>query len=531
MNERDHFLIKDKISEIESLFIKDGWLTVYETNHLDRSDLDDQLLIYCGLIDSKQFPEFRKNYDWEISPGSEGKPSIISTFNKGKSKTKYYTNSDKGIEPFIFSRFFQLSEGSDRYIDISEEFILYFKLYEKGTKQNRKYYFIDDLGELDEVILVNQINVKVKLKYLKEYLSIRKFYLFVYFDFMRLTNKTFEELNIKPVHSDFTGENYIYNHFMREVTGKSQSWIRGKAFIAYDKSKVNSYHFDSDERYTEFIVGYDNNGNEKLLSCEDSPDKSFVLTYFKKEVLNKYYNEPSKYKVDGWDVSSKFFRLKIDNNIEDYVAVFLTNLRMLPFKEQLHWKQYNIQPQKGISSVYFQTMVDGNWVDHPEAIDLFFKFKYEQFNKNWEKKFGWKFYKPLATKDTHIFTALHLPTTNNVKSFCEQILSIVKLTIDRLNEAEFAKYIVLEKNDRGITKLEKFVTAKEIEIPDMIIFLRHLWNLRSGLLSHSFSESNKDCKEAISYFKLTDNYIEVAKNIFVGSISTLNTLEEQFFKK
>ena len=63
----------------------------------------------------------------------------------------------------------------------------------------------------------------------------------------------------------------------------------------------------------------------------------------------------------------------------------------------------------------------------------------------------------------------------------------------------------------------------------MIIFLRNLWDLRSGLLSHSFSNSNKKCRAAIEYFDIKDdNYVEVAKEMFFKSICTLNTLERCF---
>lgn len=62
----------------------------------------------------------------------------------------------------------------------------------------------------------------------------------------------------------------------------------------------------------------------------------------------------------------------------------------------------------------------------------------------------------------------------------------------------------------------------------MIIFLRHLWNLRSGLLAHSFSNSNDKCKKAIKYFGIREyNYVVVAKDIFMKSIFTLNTLENK----
>jgi hypothetical protein len=269
-----------------------------------------------------------------------------------------------------------------------------------------------------------------------------------------------------------------------------------------------------------------------LENCSHENDKYFKLTYFKKEVLNKYYNDPTRYEVDGFGILSRYFSLKIDNNIENYVPVFLIELGKLPHKEQLHWKQFNIAPQNGMgmSETYHKTMIEGKWSEYPGTPDLFFKFKYEDFNKKWEKKFGWKFYKPLAERDKYLFTSLHIPTTNNIKTFCEQVLSLVKLTIDRLNEKKLQENIVLEDDDKGITKLEKFLKYNSMEIPAMFEFLRNLQSLRSGLMAHTFSSSDKNCQKALEFFKLKDdNYIEVAKEIFIKSVYTLNTLEKKFY--
>ena len=513
--ELDYFLIKERIKQLETTFIKDGWLTIYESSEDD--------LIYCCLVHDSKIDEYKANTDWVIRPYYEGKPAV---FGDGT----YKTHSEDGYEPFIFIKHFNFNNGGEKYVDISEEFVLYFKLYERAeSKQNRKYFFIDELGDLDEVIKVEPNRIRIKLKYLKEYIAIRQLHFAVCFDFMRVGNIDISENKIEFIDKDFKGENYIYNHLIRPLDGKFQSWILGKKIISFDPSKSKSYHFDYENQvYESFITGYDEDGNEVYQDCSKTNEKYFVVTYFKKDVLNKYYNEPQKYEVDGWHVKSNFFSLKIDNNNEDYVAVFLIELGYLPYKEQLHWKHYNIQPQKGISHAYYQTMIEGNWVDHPETPDLFFKHKFEQFNKKWESKFGWRLYKALAKEDEHLFKALHIPTSNNVKSFCEQILSIIKITIDRLNEAELAKKITLEENDKGITKLEKFLAVNQMQIPDMITFLRHLWNLRSGLLAHSFSNSNDKCKKAIKYFGIRDdNYVEVAKDIFTKSIFTLNTLENK----
>lgn len=105
----------------------------------------------------------------------------------------------------------------------------------------------------------------------------------------------------------------------------------------------------------------------------------------------------------------------------------------------------------------------------------------------------------------------------------------MKLTIDRLNEKELAKGLDLDSKVRGIANFEKFLESKEMQIPDMFEFLRNLQNLRSGLIAHTFSESNKDCEKALKYFGIeNDNYVKVLEEIFVKSVFTFNTLEKYF---
>ncbi len=523
---KETFLLSDRIKEIKSSFIKDGWVTIYENLHEDKND---ESLIFCCLVSSKEIKSYRTNNEWEIVCGSEGKPTV---WGNGK----YQTFERKGIEPFLFFKRFCANDIEESYVDISEEFVLYFKLYETGqNKQNRKFYFINEVNDLDEVIRVEPNRIKVKVKYLKEYISVRKLYFSICFVFERFDSKTLKEIKLIKTDKNFHEDNYFYNHFIEPTcfgpnSSKIISKIYGKSIINYDKNKTKVYHFDGEkQQYLEFITGYNEDGSEKLEDCKQENKKWFTVTYFKKEVLDKYYNSPSKYKVDSHNVSSNFFSLKIDNNVDNYVPVFLIELGKIPYKEQLHWKQFNITPQNGISNTYRKTMIDGSWSEQPETPDLFFKFKYKEFNSNWEKKFGWRFYKSLAKEDEHSFTSLHIPTTNNVKSFKEQILSLVKVTIDRLNEKELSKDVEIEKGDKGINKLEKFLKLNNIELPDLISFLKNLWHLRSGLLAHSFSESNKECKRAIEYFGLRENnYVEVAKDIFIKSIITLNTLENRF---
>lgn len=518
--EKNYFNLEDKIEEIKTNFVqKNGWIKIYES----QNDEDDSSGIYCCLVSNKQLESYNQDYHWPLHIGSEGKPSVFGD-------NSYQTYSEEGLEPFLFYKSFSLIEKSVSYIDIAEEFVLYFKLYETGSdKQNRIFHYVDDYGELDEVIIIEPKSIRVKLKYLKEYISIREMHFVICYDFMRLQRNIPNDWEIQYCDKLVKEPKYIFSHLIRNVDDRTQSWIFGKNFIEPNPEKKT--HFDlNNYKYEDFIIGYDENGELKYEKC-NAENIHFTLTYFKKEVLEKYYNHPEFYEIDSFSVSSKFFRLKIDNNKRGYVPVFLRDLRILSHKEQLHWKHYNIAPQEGmnISGTYYKTMIEGQWAEKPEAIDLFFKSKYEEFNNKWKNKFGWNLYKPLSTKDKYLFTSLHSITNNNIKSFCEQTLTIVKLTIDRINEKEIIKDLSIEPKIKGIGKFEKYLESNDIKSPDMFEFLRNLQNLRSGLIAHSFSESNKDCQRAIKYFNLdSGNYTEILDDIFKKSIFTLNMLEKYF---
>jgi hypothetical protein len=532
----EKFLLKDKYNLVQSSFIKDGWLTIYT---YESTETENEITnIYCYLVDESYIEEYLKHWRWEIEKGQEGIPAISEHRLGGEKSYTYETHMTKGIQPFIFYHSFNIDDGCVNYITISEEFIQYFKLYEKRQSNwDRIFYYIDEVRDKEEVIVITQNNVVIKLKFLMEYLSIRKFHFSIGFDIMRICNDSLAKLGISKKDENISSLDLIYNHTIKELFNsdkKSMSWIFGKKIIKFNKD-YKDFHFDYDNnsKYVEFIVGYDAQGEEIFKTSKNSDESFFDLVFFRKDVLNKYYNDPDKYQVSKLEINSNYFSMIIDNDSEvDHVKVFLNKLGRIPYKEQLYWKSYNISPPRipKISKAFYKSMVEGQFTEYSESIDLFFKEKYVQFNTAWESKFGWKFYKPLSRADQFIFTSLHLPPLNNVKTFSEQILSMAKLTIDKLNEAEISKNISLEANDKGITKLDKFLRYYEFNIPDLICFLRNLWKLRSGL-AHGFSDSNKPCNDAISFFGISDKkYKDVAQRIFYDSINTLNTLEECFIK-
>lgn len=254
--------------------------------------------------------------------------------------------------------------------------------------------------------------------------------------------------------------------------------------------------------------------------------------FFKKEVLTKYYSNPEKYTVDDGYLHCKgLWGLRMDNNHPRYVTVFLGDLARLHRKEQVYWKSFNVVHQGGISRVAWERGFEAKFTD-PEQPDLYFKYKFEIFQKAWFEKFGWYLFKPLSKDDFHHFKSLHVPLTNDQKELDEQVLSLTKIFIDSLNEKELVKGISVEKaNPKGIDKLEAFLISKNVRFKGMFKFLRNLQSLRSTSVTHRKSEKSKDYQKVRKFFDFDNKEPqEIFEDILIKAIWTLNSLEGYFLK-
>ncbi len=509
---------------------KTEWITVFE--FLDNKGELDRGAYFCALVANHKVDEVLLKYDWDLHLGN-GKPGFSTTYTEGKEKTKYYRFSEEGIEPLVYWRNFSGKEQT--YLEVSEEFRLYFDLFEdsKGY-DNKMFIFTNDDGDDDEVIRVTKNKIQIKLKYVKEFLSAKQMHLAIYFEAMRFLPETIEEMKTDPVDEIVEGDKYIYSLCVRNLPiGKtsSQGWLLGKKLISGLKDfKPNILGTGEEEKHEEFIIGIDEEGKEILASCTtDYQGKPHFLTpiFFNREVLRKYYDDPNKYLVEDASVKRNgFWNLRIMNNHQEHVIVWLGDLKHLPFKEQMHWKAFNISPSdRKISYTDFARNINGQFED-PEHPELYFKYKFAQFQKTWNKKYGWYLFKPLSIGDEHHLMSLHSPTGNGQKEFDEQVASITKILIDSLNEKELVKGINIEKeNPHGIDKLEAFLNSKNLFVPEMITFLRSLQNLRSTGVAHRKGVGYEKIKK---YFLIGETSLSnVFEDILIKCIYTLNTLEKK----
>lgn len=513
---------------------EDTWVSVYK-------NLDNETqygILYCGLIPKTLFEKAIDDFNWEVSIGS-GAPGFITRFNGGEQVSTYYRNpSFDGSEHLVIYRAYEGFKENE--YELVEEFRLFHNLVYDST--NHKYVKVFEDGEFEDAVIQTTDEIKIKLKMLKQYLAAKQMHLCLYFDNMRyftspLSSKEIDELDFQIRYSNLVLDRYAGNLNLDDKNSFSR--ILGKKIITCgDITSCGLYPYEKTKSYQDFIIAEDNDGNELYYNCNPdnlsnyfgaNPEAPHYLTpiFFKKEVLSKYYSDPSKYSVSDSSINSTHWILRLDNNNKDYIIVFLGDLgRDLPEKEQVYWKSFNIVPQGKMSETYFKRSMLGEFTD-PESEDLIFKMKFESFTQNWKRKENWNLLLPLEKKDIHLFTTLRIPLSNNQKEFDEQILALAKILVDSINEKKIKEIIGEESKDiSGIGLLEMFFAKKGcVNFEEHIEFLRALYNLRSSGTGH---RKGKKYEKAIKKIKIVnDDLVSSMRNILKSCIDFLEYLNRQ----
>jgi len=529
---------KDFIQKIEGSLGKEEWVVIYSSKHEDF----EWTTFYACLISEDNVPKSLKEPSWDLKIG-DGKPGIICTYNEGKEECTYYQYPRNGVQPLLID--FSFYGIKDDYRELSEEFRTYFGLYEE--KKNGRFILIDDNGDEEEVAVITPSEVKIKLRLIKKFISLKKMRLAIFFDATRFSTETIEELGLKERHEKIEKDDHVYSIGVRnseyDFRGKgikSQSWLMGKKLVSGIPNFEPKLFDDENKEFEKFIIGVDEDGNEKVFTSDESelsnyfganPGAPHFLTpvFFRREVLGKYYDNPDKYSVeDGYIRCGGMWGLRLDNSHNDRVMVFLGDLGHLSHKEQQYWRSFNISSH-GISHTAWERSFMGEFSD-PDVSDLFFKQRYADFQKKWKEEMGWDLFRPLSKQDEHHLKSLHIPLTNSQQEFDTQVLSLTKLMIDSINEAELVKHAKPAKPDaKGIDKFEAYLVNKGVHSSQMIGFMRNLQELRSTGVAHLKGSGYEKVKK---YFQIDEKPLsEVFDDILVKAIWVFNTLSGRFLSK
>jgi hypothetical protein len=494
----DYLLQRDVVEQFIPGLGKSGWVPLY----LSRDDDHDHFGLFSALLQSKAVPDALARESWDLRIG-DGRPGFSQGWRKGRQKTVYHRyGSHDDVRPIVIHRHFHGSFAS--YTELCEEFRHYHDLahdFKRGLLLD-----FDRSGYEVEVARIAPGAVEARLSYVREFQAGTRLHLAVYFDSVRYSDIDASTIppNLRDQQIAASDKRFfVHVNDGSHIEGyRSFSRLLGKVILAPAAlSQAGIWPFD-EQRRTEkeiaFIIGTDGNGRPVEHSSEPdrlsnyfgaNPGAPHYLTpvFFRREVLSKYYADPDRYSVsDGRLSCLSLWSCQIDNNLPSHVVVFLGDLgRDLPPDERLHWRQFNVPPQGGISEPNFRRSFLGQWA-YPSSPDLVFRQEYAQLNRAWVTTHGWSLHLPPGKGDEHLLDTVRIPVTSSQSELDEQALVLAKVLVDSLNEAEIARRLpVGDTTLKGIAKLAAFLEANGFAEKDSVIqFLRDVQTLRSTGSGH-----------------------------------------------
>lgn len=503
--------------------LTDPWITVFDFHEKN----NENHVIFCGLIPNKE--EFIKkvlsHFSWDIRV-EYGHPSFWQKGIKGSIHYERFGDAYSKVpfEPLILYRSFH--GRWEEYVELSEEFRLYHNLY-FDFKRN-EFIFLSTSGEEDVVARIEKsghdIKVQVKTKYLRDFLAAKSMVLMRFFNHRRFSEKDMtSELETEIIHMEKTEENFCFNIVINPtpdilLNKKCFSRFLGKDIIPpFRDPQHEDFRFlkgEEEKKYVDFIIGIDEDGNPIEYSCNPNtlsdffganPDAPHYLTlvFFKREVLRKYYEQPSKYSVeDNYIECGYLWGMQYGQNPSGLVHAWLGDLgRDLPYNEQLQWKQFNVPPEGGLGKATIKRELFAEFAD-PDEITHIFKYEFSKFTDYWRSKFGWELFLPLRDDDTHFFKSLHVPTSEDSLEFEQQIQALAKILPDSINASELKKLINESEEVNGSIKLlEKVLISHfgmdEAPVKDLVQPLRFIQSLRSSGVAHRKGRKYEEISEKL----------------------------------
>lgn len=550
MNEIQFLKFEDWQKELAKNRLKDLWITVFEHHKETNEDYNT----FCGLVaNEKSFiQKILENFTWEVQIGF-GHPTFWwEGFNGAIHYDRFGNFSEILFEPLVIYRSFY--GRWENYVELSEEFRLYHNLYHNNRRN--EFIFLSKSGEEDTVVKIEKtganLKVEIKVRYLRDFLAAKSMVLVRFHDHRRfsqndLTRKLGKEIiEIKKIEENFCFDVTINPKPDFLLSNKKcYSTFLGKDILPPLGEPIHEDYKilmgKEEKKYVDFIINIDNEGNPIQYTCNPSKLSYFFgansgcpnyLTpvFFKREVLKKYYDQPSKYSVgDDYIRCGGLWIIRYGQNSLGLVHAWLGDLgRDLPYNEQLHWKQFNVLPEGGIGKATFQRELMAKFAD-PDEITHIFKYRFDKFSQFWQSKFGWNLFLPLKDEDFHFFKSLHVPTSEDVLEFEQQIQALAKILPDSINVSELKKLIKTSEKIQGsinllVKVLVSYFKIEEIEAEKLIRPLREIQSLRSSGVAH---RKGKEYEKIVKRLGLNEeSYIDFFRRILEDVVVMFEELQK-----
>lgn len=488
-NEKEEELIVYASVESYSTFIHTVAVSLENLNPVDQEDL----LNWSGNPFSSL-----ASYSW-----GSGQESI-----QIDKSTDWGAETLTGSRQLFFGRHFEgLKEKDATHYEVLQEYAHLTEIY--WRPEQRAYCRFDENGDFDHIVSVtskedagNVTLVSFKREPLEEYLAATNSVLVRMFDFTLpgvdedVDSSHFPDI---PEHVYRESEGFFYR---QKVDPGSAAYIIGIQVIC--PSRPRSEIFASmrekwigrkDGRYVEFIAWDWRNKQSATLSSDPNCTNNyydaskntlpfeFSIAFFNPEVLARYKADPDKYTITPRMISCRGAWVLSDFGVNEanQVHAYISDLRKLPFDEQLYWLRFNEEPKAGIS----QAVIESDfWNRISTRVDPLREIvsiagEWQRSDVDW-----W------SLGDEELLRRVTTPLTNSRQEWAKALSDLSMLVIEgfqekairtRLKEAG----IELSKREKSLSLIEKFlISRRELGVGERLCGLREVHRIRSMLFAH-----------------------------------------------
>jgi len=516
--------------------LQTDWVTVAR---FDRSS-NNSFGTFSSLVpnDPEITQNLLQNWTWDVHTNF-GTPYFSQSFTSGQIE---FNMGDKELKNGIpFESFTILREFHTAYpshVDITQSFVLYHGLYHDTNLDK----YLEPISEESVIVYEDHCFVLAKVRFIRDYLAARNMILVRFHDHRRTVNKSLNELIGKNrAEYQIIEKDRHFHIAIAKGFGKveeTRSRLLGKDIILpFEEPMNNDYLFlagKEKSRFVKFIIDIDDKGKliEEICSEEELSNNFadrgkphfLTLVFFKREVLQKFYQNPRKYTVgSGYINCLDLWGIPFGVNREGFLHVWLGDLGRIPYEEQLHFRQYNVLPSGGISEDFYKTQLLAQSTETKNPMDKI-KQLYNEIGALSEKKLGFRIFKELSEDDSHILKTIHIPTTTEWKELDEQLVFLAKLLPDSINKSELGIRLAWnprtsDENNR-ISFLEKFleelfkIDSKSTE--QIVRPIRVVQSLRSASAAHKKSKRLRKLLKKLGLEKKNPQEISI---ILVSSLA------------
>ena len=467
-----------------------GWLTVSEHFFTSAKHGGTGCVLVCGEQPSSAL----KDTTWighdlgTVSIWGDG------TFESGLVAT------ERNVTVEFFVQAHEPVGASLPVIDISHPFLWYWDAF----PVNNGWKYLNSAGREQELIRYeltkDSWKIEVRALEFRQYLAAYGRQAVIQLDYVTKVdsskfprvddsfNSDWANFDIHILHESMMGERPAFSRLLGQylITGLRNSRV------------PRLEEWDRKHDYPTFIYGLDaETGHPLVHTCDPDQlgtyfDKDnsrlHYLTpiYFKREVLQPYASEPTRYSLTRSRLSClNLWGIEISFNSQGLVEVYLGDLgRDLPPEEWGHWRTYNVPPEGKMDEGRFRR----DFLNQPASSrdpmgDL--RRARDRVAAASEQLLGKPAWKPLTGEIKAEFDSLIGPMSDDPASLGQPLLVLTKALIDGIDPAPLKAYLTtFEKGDQSLQLLRRF-TEQLGDESDVTAILRALQSFRSkGGIAH-----------------------------------------------